>query len=1439
MAEPARIQIAALAEHNYPSWALDMRAILMVQSIWTIVDGSEAEPSDNLEKADWRARRTRAAGLIYLNCTPSQKAHIIQHIGDPVAMWATLYAAHNVKKPGARFNLYRELFGAQMLPEESPMTLGSRIAGIMQRIKDLQPATYTITDLYNELQAMALISSLPAGKFDTVVTKLVLEDTLTPAIVVDQLTAFRLTDTTGSSSNTAPAVALAVQAKPALSSNFLRCDFCDGGGHDKSTCNRLATAQAQAKKEVLEYRAQRAAGKKKKQRANEATQDAAASTAPSPASEFAGNASALSLSDSTTPLISDAGADWIPDTGATSHMSPHRHWFHSYTPSKIAIRLADNKVIHSAGVGSVRFASCIDGKRSKVIEFDRVLHVPALRSNLLSVLYLTQHKHWAVTIMDSRIFFRHNGVLELTATVDSNNRASLDGVAVPVPHAAMPASTVPLDISLWHRRLGHLNVDAVRRMAKQGLVTGMHLDSTTAPDPICEPCLAGKQHRPNVPKSASRAKQPLDRIYTDLRGPFPVQSPEGYRYWAIFVDDCTRHYVIAFLRHKSEAFAALKAYKQWAEVQTGCKVKVFHFDKGGEWMSLEMKSWLRLEGIDRELTITGEAHQNGVAERPNRVVGEAVIAMMQEANLPPSWWARAASAFVYTRNRSFTSALDGKTPHEALLGKKPDLSLVRVFGCTSYVHVPQNQRNKLQSHTLKCIFAGYAPEHKGYLFFHPETRQTITSNAAVFDERYFPGLKTGTPFNTDFDWSSFLPDEDASDQVGDVPGLAPDDPRPATVLLDVPAVPARRPAPQAPPAVENAPAPAPVDPDSDGEESDDPLLLKTPPPAPRARRRIDYGPPSRFSGRIAGRPPSPVLSVPVSLPGLPPTPVAHEDESEDELLLRDAVDEAFSAMTGDCELLDLRSAFERAFAAVGRTQADPQTLKEALSRPDAEEWIAACEKEMDSLLENGTWELVRLPPGKKAVASKWVFRVKHKPDGSVERHKARLVAKGFSQIPGIDFFETFASTTKWAALRAVLALAALEDLEMESVDISSAFLNGDMDAEVYMQQPEGFVQKGREWVCRLLKSLYGLKQASRLWQQKLDEVLSELGFSRIQSDASIWVWSNGTCRVIIPVYVDDMTIVSKDKSQVARVKVHLQKHFKLRDLGPTTWLLGVEIARDRSQRKLTMSQRQYIVDMLERHQMSDCHPVRTPMNPGCKLSKDDSPLSKQEAEYVAKFNYPAAVGELLYLAGATRPDIARTVSYLCRFNSCPRKEHCDAVKHLWRYLQGTKDLKLTYAPSASPDLFVTYTDADHGGCADSGKSTSAYVVLMGTGAISWMSKLQPIVALSTTEAEYVAATSAGQEIIWLRNLLLELGFPCSAASPLLVDNQSAISVAKNPEHHGRMKHLDLRFFWLRGAVQRKQISVSYVPTADQVADLLTKALTPELTLRHRSAMGLA
>ena len=528
------------------------------------------------------------------------------------------------------------------------------------------------------------------------------------------------------------------------------------------------------------------------------------------------------------------------------------------------------------------------------------------------------------------------------------------------------------------------------------------------------------------------------------------------------------------------------------------------------------------------------------------------------------------------------------------------------------------------------------------------------------------------------------------------------------------------------------------------------------------------------------------------------------------------------------DLYSLEEAMEYAFNAKESSSlpSEPNQWKDIAGRPDAGEWRKAAADEFQALLDNETFVPVKLPAGRNAIGCRWVFKLKRRPDGSIDRYKARLVAKGFSQRPGLDFGQVFAPTARWAALRSILAIAAIEDMELHSLDISNAFLNGDMHHEVFMTSPEGFKDRfGEGDVLKLKKALYGLKQAGREWHEKLDSAMKAMGFTLVKSDSSVWVYRRGDTHIIAPVYVDDLTAVTKSKKEYTDLRDELKKHFKLKDLGETSSLLGVCIERDRSKRTIKLSQCQYAKDILSRFGFSDVSTVSTPLPPGHQLSKEQAPKTDEDVAYMREQPYSQLVGALMYLAIATRPDIAHSVGLLARFSSNPGVAHWKALKHLCRYVQGSKEMKLCYSPDPeTKERFVAYADADFGGDLDGRRSTSGMVVKMGTGAISWSSKLQSILTLSTTEAEYISAVSTGQEILWLRNFLQEIGFEIKGSSTLYLDNQSAIAVSRNPEHHGRMKHLDLRFYWLRDVCKAGFIDVKYIGTKQMPADIMTKTL---------------
>jgi hypothetical protein len=1435
----------ALTSTNYGSWADNMEAHLKTHVLWSYVSGTAPKPSpvdaskptaaEQEALRVWQEKSDQASGLLWLAVEDDQKVHVRDVKGDPVEVWKALKEVHVQQKPGVRFQAYLELLGIRKEPDESLASLMGRSDAAMQKIKDLRPTGFTIENLDSELQSLALIRALPE-EYGTFITSLLLLDSLAIAKLKLAFQAEETNRLTRLHDSASPTLALTSQTAPSSSTSLLECFFCGLAGHMEKDCFKKQKASQDAK-EFIKNRSRGSGKGKKKQHGKEAVEEEE-ETGNSAQVEFAGYASALSTSDHSNGPSTRSKADWNTDTGASSHMTPNQHWFRSYSPHVVPIRIADNSVIYSAGIGSVEFQPVVEGELKCPIVFHDVLHVPKLGSNLLSLFHLTQHKGYFITIQGNQLCFNLDKNLLMTATVNSRNIGYLNGHVI-VPQTAALASTCPLDLTLWHKRCSHLNFDDLKHMHRHNTVTGMLLRSKTPRDPICEPCIFGKQRRHNVPKAATRRTSTLALIHTDVKGPLPVQTPEGYKYWQPFLDDHSRWCAVGFLKRKSEAFPTFKHFKAYAEKKLGKQIQMSRDDKGGEFMGKVYDDFCAEEGILRQHTEPDEAHQNGVAEQANKDIANGATALLVQAKLPSSFWALAVSCYIHTRNRTPTSALGRETPYFYWKGKKPDISYFRVFGCLAYVLIRKEKRKALQPHSKKCIFVGYPEGVKAWKFWDPADRKFISSSHAVFDERYFPGNSTAA-INLLVAPGQELP-HPGGDFIGDAPPAIPGPP----ALLDAPV------APNIPPGAPN-PAPNPPNPPAPKVPS-----RENPVRSARPNRSLNEVELSRqqFQRQPHAPPPLPLhspspdpLLMPLPQTSHPEPAPASDSSSDDELLLEDedvngeleyadaassivsGLEFVFNAQRDDyltfdeaAEYVFSSSEFALKASAIG---GEPKSFREAMNRPPKEriQWYKAATDEIQSLVENGTFELVQLPPGRKAIGSRWVFKVKRNADGSIERHKARLVAQGFAQRPGFDYTETFAPTPKWAALRAILALAALEDLELESVDISSAYLNGELEEEVYMKQPEGFMEKGSDWYWHLLKSLYGLKQAGRCWHKKLNEVLESLGFKRTICEHSIWVYHRGDVRIIIPVFIDDMTIAAKSKQDIQKVKNDLKAHFKLRDLGPTSFLLGVEVKRDRSKRTLTLSQRRYILDILERFEMSDCNEVATPLDPNIRLNSSMSPQTTQDVEAMHSIPYLQAVGALMYLAVATRPDIAYSVGVLARFNKNPGQQHWKAVKHLLRYLKKTMDYKLAFSPSSSTELFTTYTDADHGGNSDNIRSTSGHIVKMGTGAISWSSRLQGIVALSTTEAEYVAATSAGQEILWLRNLFTELGYKFTSPSTLHIDNQSALSVAKNPEHHGRMKHLDLRFYWLRNEVEKGSIHMVHLGTNEMPADIMTKSL---------------
>ena len=514
---------------------------------------------------------------------------------------------------------------------------------------------------------------------------------------------------------------------------------------------------------------------------------------------------------------------------------------------------------------------------------------------------------------------------------------------------------------------------------------------------------------------------------------------------------------------------------------------------------------------------------------------------------------------------------------------------------------------------------------------------------------------------------------------------------------------------------------------------------------------------------------------------------------------------------------------------------EPEYYDQAMQVEDSVKWESAMKDEMDSLMSNQTWELAELPPGKKALHNKWVYRIKEEHDG-IKRYKARLVVKGFQQKEGVDYNEIFSPVVKLTTIRLVLKIVAAENLHLEQLDVKTAFLHGDLEEELYMRQPEGFIKEDRKnLVCRLKKSLYGLKQAPRQWYKKFDSFMSSHGFTRCQADHCCYFKKIDNNFIILLLYVDDMLVAGSNMQEIVNLKLRLSKQFEMKDLGAAKQILGMRIKRDTNSRTLLLSQDKYINKVLSRFNMQNAKVVSTPLGVHFRLSKEQSPKTEEEHAYMAKVPYASSIGSLMYVMVCTRPDIAQAVGAVSRYMNNPGKLHWEAVKWILRYLRGTTSKALCFKGG---DMVLTgYVDADLAGNVDIRRSTTGYVYTLGGTALSWGSQLQKIVALSTYEAEYVTVTEASKEMVWLQSFLEELGKK-QEDNVLYCDSQSAIHLAKNPSFHSRTKHIQLRYHFIRSLLEDGILKLEKISGAQNPADMLTKTVTIDKLKLCSASVGL-
>ncbi|KAL3634075.1 hypothetical protein CASFOL_021129 [Castilleja foliolosa] len=1071
---------------------------------------------------------------------------------------------------------------------------------------------------------------------------------------------------------------------------------------------------------------------------------------------------------------------WFPDSGASAHVTNDMNNLHSASEygGSNRLQMGNGQGEHISHIGNTVLHS---PQSDKLFHLKDLLHVPGITKNLISV---------SKFALDNSVFFEFHhlfcvikdqatqAILPKGMLKDGLYRFNLDhhGEVRNKEHYFQNKPCVftslvcgNLDISLWHKRLGHCSYDMVKR-ALRGC--NISFNNKKIVSNVCAPCILAKSHKLPFNASTSQSLSAFDLVHTDLWGPAPLDSVNGYKYYVTYVDDHSKFTWIYLLKQKSEVSSTFRHLYNQVETQFHMKIKGVQSDGGTEYKPLT--EFFKDKGIIHKISCPYTPQQNGCAERKHRHVVEMGLSLLAQSNMPLKFWDDAFTTAVFLINRVPAKSLQFESPFEKLFKQKPDYTCLKVFGCLCYPHMRPYNKHKLEYRSTAGVFLGYNAQYKGYKVLLPSGKVIITRHI-VFDEENFPFLSKTAGQGSDVHHSQ--------------PIFASTEPTvasfPATYQSHT----------QSPlPSFDHA--------QKTPEEEENSLSI------------------SKSHGSVQSD--ESFATEPLRIE---PPPLDQNDHSSCRMMHSSENNATGFRNTNQHPMVTRAKAGiykPKVLSAEVVGEFEPKNVNDALEIPV---WREAMQQEYNALLRNNTWTLTTLPKDAHLVGNKWVFKVKRNADGSIERHKARLVAQGYTQTAGFDFYETFSPVVKPTTIRIILTLALSYSWNIRQLDVTNAFLNGDLSEVIYMKQPKGFEKDGN-LVCKLNKALYGLKQASRAWYMKVKSTLSSLGFKNSKADCSLFFFNQNGIQIFILIYVDDILVTGNNDRLIHKLVEKLQGHFSIKDLGQIHHFLGIEVTK--SCEGFHLCQREYIKKLLWKAKMLNASKCSTPMITSSHLSRYVGNPVQDAAEY------RSIVGALHYVT-ITRPEICFAVNKVSQFMSNPLEPHWKAVKRILRYLAGTDHYGLNFHKPAHMNI-TGFSDSDWASDIDDRRSISGHCVYIGGNLVSWSSKKQNCVSRSSTEAEYRSLAQVVSEVSWIRYLLDELSVSQTRVPHIWIDNQSAIYLSSNPILHARTKHIELDFHFIREKVAAGSIQVNYVPSFDQNADILTKALGLQFFTRQRKSL---
>ncbi|KAL0641218.1 hypothetical protein Bca4012_103077 [Brassica carinata] len=1018
------------------------------------------------------------------------------------------------------------------------------------------------------------------------------------------------------------------------------------------------------------------------------------------------------------PALASTSKPIIIDSGATHHMISDKSLISGVKAATGSVMIANGARIPIEGVGNLKLFE----------KSSPAFYLPQFTSNLISVKKATVDLDCQVVFRPNEVVFQDLKTGRVIVRGDSKNQLyhlQTAKTSNPIDSVCLSSNADRCESTTWHARLGHPHARAIELIMPN--MSFNHLE--------CEACILGKHCRTVFPTSETIYANCFDLVHSDVWT--ALVCLENQKYFVTFIDEKSKYTWITLLPSKDRVFEAFVNFQAYVTNHYNATVKVLRSDNGGEYTSHAFKSHLAKHGIVHQTSCPYTPQQNGVAERKNRHLMEVARSMMYHANVPKRFWGDAVQTACYLINRIPTKVLKNLSPFEVLNKSKPYIDHLRVFGCLCYVWVPGEQRNKLEAKSTKAMLIGYSVTQKGYKCYDPATRRVLVSRDVKFietkgyyEEKNWEDLEdlSQEPRNMAENLRNILERlgvNMSQDKVREVERTTPLDHEgrieSESRVQEQHQEDSGHHDQEVTQEVENVPQ---VGVNEQGEVHDPEEVSETETEVQAEVQAEDQVQVLRRSTRIK-RDASNWVN----------TRVYYNAQ---------AVEHPSQALCSFAEYPEEHMVF---MCNLDENEI-PRSYEEAMKH---KVWRDSVGDERDAMIRNDTWYESELPKGKKAVSSRWIFTIKYLANGEIDRRKTRLVARGFTQTYGEDYIDTFAPVAKLHTIRIVLSIATNLEWDLWQMDVKNAFLQGELEDEVYMHPPPGLehlVKPGN--VLRLKKAIYGLKQSPRAWYRKLSTTLNGRGFRKSELDHTLFTLTGPSGSIVILVYVDDLIITGSDKAGIQATKEFLKSVFDIKDLGEMKYFLGIEICR--SKEGLFMSQRKYTMDMLKETDVLGGKIAKTPLEEGYKVLREGEVEEKQLFEDPKL--YRKMVGKLIYLT-ITRPDICFAVNQVSQHMQAPKVHHWKMVDRILRYLSGTSGQGVWMGCNGSTEV-VGYCDADWAGDRVDRRSTTGYCTFIGGNLVTWKSKKQKVISCSSAEAEYRAMLKLTNELVWIKGILKHL-----------------------------------------------------------------------------------